>query len=111
MKLSRADLRDKFEAYESEATYTTGNKSTHQMIAMADVDQALDEVMNKGDIIHIVSEREFAVNDYVWYNERLNKITKVRDDDEFWKGVEVQIFDIEARTTNDVSRNDLTHVR
>jgi len=57
------------------------------------------------------SEREFAVNDYVWHNERLHKITKLRDNDEFWKGVEVQIFDIEARTTDDVSRNDLTHVR
>ena len=62
MKLSRADLRDKFEAYESEATYTTGNKSTHQMIAMADVDQALDEIMNKGDIIHIVSESSELAN-------------------------------------------------
>ena len=60
MKLSRSDLRGKFEAYESEATYTTGNKSTHQMIAMADVDQALDEIMNKGDIIHIVSESFYS---------------------------------------------------
>jgi hypothetical protein len=66
---------------------------------------------NKCGELIIVSEREFAVNDYVWHNERLHKITKLRDNDEFWKGVEVQIFDIEARTTDDVSRNDLTHVR
>jgi hypothetical protein len=29
------------EAYQSEATYTTGNKSTHQMIAMEDVERLL----------------------------------------------------------------------
>lgn len=43
--MSKYDLLDKFQAYESEATYTTGNKSTHQMIAMEDVEKVIDELI------------------------------------------------------------------
>jgi hypothetical protein len=45
IKMSKYDLLDKFQAYESEATYTTGNKSTHQMIAMEDVEKVIDELI------------------------------------------------------------------
>ena len=45
IKMSKYDLLDKFEAYTSEATYTTGNKSTHQMIAMQDVEKVIDEII------------------------------------------------------------------
>lgn len=47
IKMGKYDLLDKFQAYESEATYTTGNKSTHQMIAMADVEKVIDEIIEK----------------------------------------------------------------
>lgn len=47
IKMSKSDLIDMFEAYESEATYTTGNQSTHQMIAMADVENVIDEIIEK----------------------------------------------------------------
>jgi hypothetical protein len=46
-KLSKFDLLDKFKAFESEATYTDGNKSTHQMIAMPDVEVVIDELIEK----------------------------------------------------------------
>ena len=45
--MSKSDLLDKFEAYQSEATYTSGNKSTHQMIAMIDVEKVIDELIEK----------------------------------------------------------------
>ena len=44
-KFSKYDLLDKFEAFESEATYTSGNKSTHQMIAMSDVEIIIDQLI------------------------------------------------------------------
>ena len=44
-KLGKLDLLDKFKAYESEATYTDGNKSTHQMIAMSDVEIVLEQLI------------------------------------------------------------------
>ena len=44
-KLSKHDLLDKFEAFQSEATYTSGNKSTHKMIAMYDVEIIIDELI------------------------------------------------------------------
>jgi CobQ-like glutamine amidotransferase family enzyme len=47
VKISKYDLLDKFEAYQSEATYTGGNKSTHQMIAMSDVEKVIDELIEK----------------------------------------------------------------
>ena len=47
IKMSKYDLLDKFQAYESEATYTNGNKSTHQMIAMKDVEKVIDEIIEK----------------------------------------------------------------
>lgn len=45
IKMSKYDLLDKFQAYQEEATYTSGNKSTHQMIAMVDVERVIDEVI------------------------------------------------------------------
>lgn len=45
VKMSKSDIIDKFEAYQSEATFTSGNKSTHQMIAMADVENVIDELI------------------------------------------------------------------
>lgn len=47
IKMSKSDLLDMFEAYESEATFTKGNKSTHQMIAMGDVENVIDEIIEK----------------------------------------------------------------
>jgi len=47
IKMSKYDLLDKFQAYESEATYTNGNKSTHQMIAIEDVEKVIDEIIEK----------------------------------------------------------------
>jgi len=47
IKLSKSDLLDKFEVYQSEATYTTGNKSTHQMIAMYDVEIVIEEIIKE----------------------------------------------------------------
>jgi hypothetical protein len=48
-KMSKYDLLDKFEAYQSEATFTDGNKSTHQVIAMCDVEKVLDELIENLD--------------------------------------------------------------
>lgn len=45
--MSKFDLLDKFEAYQSEATYTDGNKSTHQMVAMLDIEKVIDEIIEK----------------------------------------------------------------
>ena len=47
IKMSKYDLIDSFQAYESEATYKNGNKSTHQMIAMEDVEKVIDEIIEK----------------------------------------------------------------
>ena len=47
VKMSKSDLLDKFEAYQSEATFTGGNKSTHQMVAMPDVEAVIDELIEK----------------------------------------------------------------
>lgn len=47
--MSKYDLLDKFEAYQSEATFTDGNKSTHQVIAMCDVEKVLDELIENLD--------------------------------------------------------------
>ena len=47
IKMSKYDILDKFQAYESEATYTNGNKSTHQMIAMEDVEKVIDQIIEK----------------------------------------------------------------
>jgi hypothetical protein len=47
IRMGKYDILDKFEAYQSEATYTTGNKSTHQMIAMEDVEKVIDEIIEK----------------------------------------------------------------
>jgi len=60
MKLSRFDLIDKLNAWtmEQEITCVNGEKKTVTVIAMEDVNQALDELMNEGDIIHIVSKCE-----------------------------------------------------
>jgi len=43
--MSKYDLLDKFEAYETEATFTGGNKITTQVIAMSDLYRVLDEIM------------------------------------------------------------------
>jgi len=58
MKLSRFDFIDKLNAwtFEQEITCVNGDKKTVTVIAMEDVNQALDELMNEGDIIHIVSK-------------------------------------------------------
>ena len=47
VKMSKYDILDKFQAYQSEATFTGGNKSTHQMIAMEDVEKVIDEIIEK----------------------------------------------------------------
>lgn len=58
MRLTRFDLIDKLNAWtmEQEITCVNGEKKTVTVIAMEDVNQALDEIMNKNDTIHIVSE-------------------------------------------------------
>ncbi|MES2593132.1 MAG: hypothetical protein V4608_14715 [Bacteroidota bacterium] len=43
---SKYDLLDKFQAYQSEAAFTSGNKSTHQMVAMSDVEKIIDELVS-----------------------------------------------------------------
>jgi hypothetical protein len=45
VKMSKYDLLDKFEAYQLEATCTGGNKSTHQMVAMPDIEKIIDELI------------------------------------------------------------------
>lgn len=62
------------------------------------------------DCISDVSERNIAIGDYVWYNERIHKVTKVRFDDEFWKNKEIAITDIESKHTVDVSTKNLRYV-
>ena len=47
VNLAKIDLIDRFKAYQSEATFTSGNKSTHQMVAMSDIGKILDEVLEK----------------------------------------------------------------
>jgi len=63
MKLTRFDLVDKLNAWtmEQEITCVNGEKKTVTVIAMEDVNQALDEIMNEGDIIHIVSESSSSI--------------------------------------------------
>ena len=46
-KMSKFDLLDKFEAYQGEATYTVGNKSTHQMVSMSDIEKVIDGIIEK----------------------------------------------------------------
>jgi hypothetical protein len=62
-------------------------------------------------LLHSVSERNIAIGDYVWYNERIHKVTKIRFDDEFWKGKEIAIIDIQAKDTKDVPTRVLRYVR
>ena len=59
MKLSRFDLIDRLNAWtiEQEITCVNGDKKIVTMIAMEDVDQALDEIMMDGDIIHIIRKQ------------------------------------------------------
>ena len=57
MKLSKDELMNCFSAYQSEATYTAGNKSTHQMISIDDAKQTLEEIMDDDDVIHLVSSK------------------------------------------------------
>jgi len=60
--------------------------------------------------LYNVSKRNIAIGDYVWYNERINKVTNVRFNDHFWINKEIQLFDIEARLTTDVSTKNLRYV-
>ena len=69
------------------------------------------ESNNFNDFIHNVSERNIAIGDYVWYNERIHKVQKIRFDDEFWKGKEIAIIDIQAKDTKDVPTRALRYVR
>ena len=71
------------------------------------IDKAVDKLLN----LHSVSERNIALGDYVWYNERIHKVQKIRFDDEFWRGKEIAIIDIQAKDTKDVPTRVLRYVR
>ncbi len=45
--MSKYDLIDMFEAYASKATYTDRNMSTHQMVAMSDIEKIIDDLITK----------------------------------------------------------------
>ena len=105
MKLSRFDLIDRFNAwvFTHETTHKQGHDITYDAIAMDDVNQTLDEIMNENDSIHIIAKRDFIINDYVWYNERIHKVTEL-------KGKEIEIYDIEVRRTRKVNKKLIRHV-
>lgn len=72
---------------------------------------ALAEAVSKNtDFMHSVSKSNIAIGDYVWYNERIHKVQKIRFDDEFWKNKEIAIIDIQAKGTVDVSTKNLRYV-
>jgi hypothetical protein len=47
LNMSKADILDKFEAYESKATFTGGNKITTGVVAMSDIEVIVDELIGK----------------------------------------------------------------
>jgi hypothetical protein len=47
IKMSKYDLLNEFQAFSSEATFVGGNKSTHQMVAMIDIEKVVDRIITK----------------------------------------------------------------
>ena len=68
------------------------------------------KVIKNSCFIASVSKSNIAIGDYVWYNERIHKVQKIRFDDEFWKNKEIAIIDIQAKGTVDVSTKNLRYV-
>ena len=80
------------------------------LLDLIDGDIGMDEAKEELLFLNSVSKRNIAIGDYVWYNERINKVTNVRFNDHFWINKEIQLFDIEARLTTDVSTKNLRYV-
>jgi len=73
--------------------------------------QAVLKTVQQALNIDLVSDCNIAIGDYVWYNERIHKVQKIRFDDEFWQGKEIAIIDIQAKDTKDVPTRVLRYVR
>lgn len=100
--LSRAELLDHFSAYSMEVTikHKLGHNITLDVIAFSDIDQTLDEIMEDGDYFQIISETKFTINDYVWYKERIHRISNIENN-------VVEIFDLETRSVKTVTNKDI----
>lgn len=102
MKLSRFDLLDRFSGYSFKHTtiHKKGYEITYDAIAFDDIEQALDEFMGKNDIIQIISEYILEINDYVWFNDRIFKITDIIKN-------KIEIMDLETRQIKKVNKNEI----
>jgi len=100
--LSRADLLDYFSGYSMKTTirHKLGHDIILDVIAFSDIDQALDEFMEDGDYFHIISKTCFTINDYVWYKERIHRISNIENN-------KIEIFDLETRSVKTVTNKDI----
>ena len=67
-------------------------------------------VKNNGVLVD-VNERNIAKYDYVWYNERLCKVTDMREWSKKDKGIRVEVLDLDSRKGYTVAISSLRYVR
>jgi len=103
MNLSRFDFMDRLSAFTSMHTskHKLGHEITYKAIAIDDVIQTLDEFMGEDDYFKVISEGEYEVNDYVWYNKRIYRISDIN-------GIKIEIYDLETKSVKKVKESDIS---
>tara|TARA_R110002020_G_scaffold416429_1_gene625745 strand:+ start:163 stop:489 length:327 start_codon:yes stop_codon:yes gene_type:complete len=66
--------------------------------------------VNNGVLVD-VNEHNIAKYDYVWYNERLCKVTDMREWSKKDKGIRVEVLDLDSRKGYTVAISSLRYVR
>ncbi len=70
-----------------------------------------DSLLKDNGVLVDVNERNIAKYDYVWYNERLCKVTDMREWSKKDKGIRVEVLDLDNRKSFTVAISSLRYVR